>query len=70
VGGPTVIVRTVRFGEEFFVFEPQVDVSVRLAPWLRLVGGVGYRVVAADHDFDDRLRGITGSLAIQFGGGS
>lgn len=69
-GGQTIVVRHVRFGEDFFVFEPQADVSVRLTPWLRLVGGVGYRVVAAQYDLDDRLRGVTGSLALQFGGGS
>jgi hypothetical protein len=55
------------FGEEFFIFEPQVDVSIRCADWINLTTGVSYRVVAGAGDFDDRLRGVAGSIAIQFG---
>lgn len=57
------------FSDGFFVAEPQADVVVRLAPWLSLTGGVSYRWVDGENDeiFDDRLSGIAGSVALQFG---
>lgn len=57
------------FTEGFFVFEPQADVTIRVTDWLALTAGAGYRVIGASHDVDERLRGVTGSFAIQFGGG-
>jgi hypothetical protein len=69
-GGTTTIVRQVIFSEAFFVFEPQADVSVRLTEWLRCSAGVGYRVIGSAQGVEDRLRGVTGTVSIRFGGGS
>jgi hypothetical protein len=60
----------VRFSQGFFVAEPQVDVVVRLTRQLRLTGGAGYRLIDAEGRDDRRLRGATGSLGLQIGGGS
>ena len=67
----TVSGRRVRviFHDQFFVAEPEVNVSLKLAKWLRLSGGVGYRVIGSAEGLEDRLRGTTGNLALQFGGG-
>ena len=51
------------------VFEPQADLIVRFADWMRLNVGIGYRTEAGADSYDDRLRGVTGSIALQFGGG-
>lgn len=69
---PTVSGRRARviFHDQFFIAEPEVNVSLRLAKWLRLSGGVGYRVIGSAEGLEDRLRGTTGNLALQFGGGS
>jgi hypothetical protein len=32
------------------------------------VEGVGYRVIGRANGFEDRLRGVTGSVALQMGG--
>jgi hypothetical protein len=62
-------VHRVELDQGFFVFEPQVDVFVRFAGWARLSCGVGYRVIGGANGFEDRLRGVTGSVALHFGGG-
>ena len=43
---------------------------IRLTRNVRLTGGVGYRVTSSEGRNDDRLRGATGSVALQIGGGS
>lgn len=58
------------FREDFFVFDPQADVVIRLADWMHVNLGVGYRVLGAQTSAVDRLRGASGSFAIRFGGGS
>ena len=60
----------VRFRRDFFLVEPEADIVVRLARNVRLTGGVGYRLTSSEGRDDDRLRGTTGTLAIQIGGGS
>lgn len=61
-----------RHGQGFYVksglvvAEPQADLVWTLTDSLRLNGGVGYRLVGASET--DRLGGITGSVALQFGG--
>ena len=60
----------VRFREGFFIAEPEVDLVVKLTSRLRLTGGVGYRLISAEGRDDNRLRGATGSVALQIGGGS
>ena len=60
----------VRFHEGFFIAEPEANLLVKLTGRLRLTGGVGYRLVGGARGTDDRLRGVTGSVALQIGGGS
>jgi hypothetical protein len=57
----------VRFNQQFFVAEPQVDAVFRMASWLRLDAGAGYRAVSAANRNENRLRGATGSISLQFG---
>jgi hypothetical protein len=56
--------------EYFFVAEPEVNAQFVVAPWLRVSAGIGYRLIGAASGFEDRLRGISGSVAVQFVGGS
>lgn len=51
----------------YFVFEPQVNVAVKMAPGLSLVGGVGYRVIGLADGWEDKIGGLTGTVAIRFG---
>ena len=60
----------VRFREDFFVAEPEVDALIRLTKHLRLTAGVGYRFTAGEGRDDNRLRGAVGSVGLQIGGGS
>ncbi len=55
--------------EGYFVFEPQVNVTVRFARGMALVGGVGYRVIGAANGWENQIQGLTGTIAIRFGGG-
>jgi hypothetical protein len=67
----TVLTNTiVRFREDFFVAEPEVDVLLRLTRHLRLTAGAGYRFTAGERRDDNRLRGAVGSVGLQIGGGS
>ena len=59
-----------RYHDGFFVAEPQVNVSWSFAHWLHVTAGGGYRWVEGTHNMDSRLRGASGSLALQIGGGS
>lgn len=56
------------YDQAYFIFEPQMNVTVRLAPGVSLAGGVGYRVVGAANGFEDQIGGLTGTFAIRFGG--
>jgi len=49
----------------FFVIEPQANVYFAVSSRVRLGLGAGYRVVAADRDFDARLRGAVGTIQVQ-----
>jgi hypothetical protein len=55
------------FYQGFFVFEPQADATIAVTDRLGLHLGVGYRVIAGAGDFNDRLQGLTGSVALQVG---
>jgi hypothetical protein len=57
------------FDQGFFIAEPQLNVTVRIAHSVALIGGVGYRVIGAANGFEDQLQGLTGSAAIRFGSG-
>ena len=37
--------------------------------WCRINVGVGYRLIGGASMIDDRLRGVSGTVAVQFGGG-
>ena len=68
VPGPQ-IVRTVRFvaREDFFVLEPQANISARITKGIGVSCGIGYRETAGADILNDRLNGPTANLAIQFG---
>ena len=52
----------------YFIAEPQVNVTVRLGRQVAIVGGVGYRLIAAANGFEHQIQGLSGSFALQFGG--
>jgi hypothetical protein len=56
------------FDQGYFVFEPQVNVTLRFAPGLAVVGGAGYRVIGWANGWEDRLEGFTATAALRFGG--
>jgi hypothetical protein len=55
-------------GENFLVAEPQANVLLTLTHWMRLNAGVGYRLIGGTSLLDDRLGGVSGTVAVQFGG--
>ena len=57
------------YDQTYFIFEPQVNVSLRLVPGVAMVGGVGYRVIGWANGWEDQIQGLTGTFAIRFGGG-
>jgi hypothetical protein len=59
----------VRWNDTFFIAEPQVNALLNVTGWCRINVGVGYRVVAGAPLIEDRLRGVSGTVAVQFGGG-
>jgi hypothetical protein len=69
-GWPTRGTGFLRTHDDFFVAEPQLDVSWKITGWIHLNAGGGYRFIAGTRDMDHRLRGASGSLSVQFGGGS
>ena len=56
--------------EGFFVAEPEANLLVNLTRHLRLTAGVGYRLIGGARSADDRLRGVSGGVALQIGGGA
>lgn len=66
---PTYIVvssGTFAVRRDFMVFEPEADVNLKLARQVRLAVGVGYRVVGGAFDMNRQLRGVSGSVSLQF----
>jgi hypothetical protein len=57
----------VRFGRQFFIVEPEATLLVKLTNQIRFNGGVGYRLIAGAGGFEEQLRGLTGSVALQIG---
>jgi hypothetical protein len=53
--------------EDFFIVEPQANVSVRGPDGIGISCGAGYRQTANVDLLRDRLNGPSASLAIQFG---
>ena len=50
------------YDDVFFIAEPEAQVVVRLASWIRLQGGVGYRATSSEN-----TNGASGSVSVQFG---
>jgi hypothetical protein len=59
--------RTVGVHDEFFVAEPQANVTLNLSQGQRIVFGLGYRAVANSR-LSDELSGVSGSVSFQIGG--
>ena len=55
---------------DYFIFEPQANLLIAITPWLRVNAGVGYRAIAGAGELNDHLRGASGTLALQIGGGN
>ena len=60
--------RTVAVRDEFFIAEPQLHLLLHLAGRYRFSVGVGYRLIGDAPLLDDRLEGLSGSIAFQIGG--
>ena len=59
---------TVRIRNNFAVLEPEAHVTARLADHAAIEFSAGYRVTGFNDALrDDRLNGVTGALALQFG---
>lgn len=65
-GGGTITQTYVAwYSRGFFIFEPEGDVFVRLGDHARVTAGVGYRVIGADGNTNNRLQGLTGTFGVQ-----
>lgn len=53
--------------DDFFFVEPQANVSARITKMIGVSCGVGYRQTANGDVLRDRLNGVSGNLAVQFG---
>ena len=53
--------------DDFFLVEPQADVSARITKMIGVSCGVGYRQTANGDVLRDRLNGVSANLAVQFG---
>ena len=53
--------------EDFFLVEPQASVSARLTKSIGISCGVGYRQTGNVEILRDRLNGVSGNVAVQFG---
>jgi hypothetical protein len=58
---------SVTISDEFFVIEPQANVSFNLSERLALSGAVGYRAAASTDGLRDLVNGPTVGLGLQFG---
>jgi hypothetical protein len=66
---PGIYPAEVQWTDTFFIAEPQVNALLNVTGWCRINVGVGYRLVGGASLLDDRLRGVSGTVAVQFGGG-
>ena len=59
--------QTVRFlaHDDFFVFEPQANATINIIQHVGVEVGAGYRITGSTEALQDRLNGISGSLALQ-----
>ena len=59
--------RQVMFDQQFVIVEPQADLFIKIARSIRLDAGVGYRVIGGAEGVEKRLRGVAGTIGVQFG---
>lgn len=66
---PAPVPTTIRFRgrDDFMVFEPQGNVTTALTDHIGIDASVGYRWTAFSDFVRDRVDGVTGALALQFG---
>jgi hypothetical protein len=64
---PTTGVVRVYGHDDFMVFEPQANTVIHFNEHIGADLSVGYRATAFDDFAGDRLHGVTGSFAVQFG---
>src|SRR5262249_42634993 len=64
---PNTTVVRVYGHDDFMVFEPQGNAVIRFNEHIGADLSIGYRATAFDDFASDRLRGVTGSFAVQFG---
>jgi hypothetical protein len=64
--GPPSTIR-VRVRDDFFVVEPQANVTFNVISHIAVTGAAGYRAVALTDGLRDLLDGPTASLGLQFG---
>lgn len=65
LGSPSSADAYYLYGQSYAVFEPQVDVSVRVGPKVTLAGGVGYRMVGYANGLGRQLEGMTVSFSVR-----
>ena len=53
--------------DDFFIAEPQVSAVWRVADWMRIDAGLGYRFIGFADLVDEHLRGASGSVSVRFG---
>jgi len=69
-GGPLAPNARIAVRDDFLVIEPQVNLLWNLTRRHRVSFGVGYRAVGSAPLLGDQLKGLSGSVALQLGGGS
>ena len=62
---PTATTLHVPLEDDFFVFEPQLTLGAKVTDHMGVTLGAGYRLTGYTDVLDDRLRGLTGSVALQ-----
>ena len=65
---PVPIVANIRVREEFWVAEPEANVTVRFGRHVHLAAGASYRFAGRERGTRAGLNGPSGSIAVQFGG--
>ena len=64
---PVGSIPSFRVHEDFFVFEPQVNVVTKVTGHIAVDVAAGYRLIGLADALGDRLEGVTGSLGLQLG---
>ena len=65
-GAPAATTVRLRGRDDFFVFEPQLTLVTKVNDHIGVTWGAGYRLTGYTQFADDRLGGVTGSVALQW----